>query len=105
MTGSLRSARFTSIDEIAGCDILFVAASEKSRFAQILEALKNSHVLTVGDVEPLARIGGVMNFKLIDNKVRFEINVDAADRAGLKISSQLLRLADLVDDSGGRSMR
>jgi len=56
--------------------------------------------MTVGEVEDFARDGGVINFVLRENKVRFEINVSAAERAGLKISSKLLKLADIIRDGG-----
>lgn len=82
----------------AACHILFISASEKRRLSALLDTLKNLHVLTIGDMSRFAHAGGMINFIMVGNKVRFEINRDAAQRAGLKISSKLLQLARLVKD-------
>jgi uncharacterized protein DUF4154 len=81
------------------CHILFVNSSEKKKLARILGILRGSHVLTVGEMDGFGQSGGMINFVLEENRVHFEINVEAADRAGLKISSKLLELAHLVADS------
>ena len=75
------------------CHILFVGASERKLSPS---ALKASGVLTVGETPEFLKDGGVINFKLEDGKVRFEINVAAADQQGLRISSKLLSLAEVV---------
>jgi len=51
-------------------------------------------------MEGFAQSGGVINFVTVEKKIRFEINLDAAERADLKISSKLLRLAQIVKDEG-----
>ena len=58
--------------------------------------LKGSGVLTVGETQEFTADGGVINFKLKDGKVRFEIDVDAAGQEHLRISSKLLSLAQIV---------
>jgi hypothetical protein len=78
------------------CHILFIAASERKRLAQILESLRGANVLTVSELDKFCLQGGLINFILEENKVRFEINLDAAEQAGLKISSRLLTLAKSV---------
>ncbi len=83
------------------CGVLFIAASERSNLKQVLDATKGSAVLTVGDSEGYAEQGVVVNFYLQDNMVRIEVNLDASKRAGLNISSQLLKLARIVQESGG----
>ena len=80
------------------CHILFISSSEEKRLAKILEILKDSSVLTVGEMKQFAQSGGMVNFTIKENKIRFEINVDAAVRAELKISSKLLKLAEIVRD-------
>lgn len=95
-TRKIEVKRFTRVDDIAKCHILFVSASENHRLSHILKITEKWHALTVGDVTGFARSGGIINFTVIGDKVRFEINVDAAHRAGLKISSQLLKLATIV---------
>lgn len=83
------------------CAVLFIAASESGNIRQILDDIKGSHVLTMGDSEGYAEEGVMVNFYLEQDKVRFEINRDAAARADFKISSQLLKLARIVAGSGG----
>ena len=83
--------------EATGCNILFVSRSEPASVGEIVGALAGSPVLLVGEQDRFARKGGMINFIEVDKKVRFEINESDAKRAGLKISSQLLKLATLVD--------
>jgi hypothetical protein len=83
------------------CRVLFIGASEAPNLRRILDGVKGRPVLTVGDSEGFAAAGVMVNFYLEQNKVRFEINPDAANRAGLKFGSQLLKLARLVRDAGG----
>ena len=84
------------IEEISGCHILFISSSEKDNLGYILRALKNSTILTVSEIERFAQRGGIIDFILVENKIHFEINPDAAQQSGLKIGSQLLRLAKIV---------
>jgi hypothetical protein len=88
-------------EDIGKYHIVFVGRSEKDDVAEILANLKGHSVLTVGDMEGFAHQGGMINFIMKQRKVRFEINADAAEQAGLKISSKLLKLATIVssDDS------
>ena len=88
--------RGKKLQELNGCEVLFISNSEKSRLAGILGALRTVHVLTVGECEDFAAQGGEVQFTLEDNHVRFIINVDATDRAGLKVSSKLLGLAHVI---------
>ena len=88
--------RFDSVQQLDRCHILFISNSEKGNLPQILTLIKKWNVLTVGEMKGFAEAGGVINFILIDKKIRFEINADAARRAGLKISSQLLKVAKIV---------
>ena len=84
------------IKDSGTCHILFVCSSEKKRFGQILESVKYKRILTVGESEGFAHLGGIINFTMVGNKIAFEINIDAARAAGLKISSKLLKLAKIV---------
>lgn len=83
---------------LSGCQVLYVSAPERSRLRPVLEAARSAHVLTVGETEDFARSGGVMNFIAEGNRIRFEVNPQAADRAHLTISSQLLKLAKVVKE-------
>ena len=75
------------------CQIVFVGASERKRSRAWLEALRGKSVLTVGEFEGFLANGGVVNFKLEGERVRIEISMAAAERAGLHISAKLLSLA------------
>jgi len=86
------------IEDLERCHILFISASEEKHLERILKTLKGSNVLTIGEVRQFAELGGMIHLTMKENKVRFEINVDAAERAGLKISSKLLKLAEVVRD-------
>ena len=95
----LRSSR---LDALKGCHILFVGKSEADRLDKILDDLDGAHVLTVGESPRFAERGGVVNFVLEENKVRFEFNPEAAKRAGIKIGSKLLSLGKIVEDERGK---
>ena len=85
----------SSAGHLAGCQILFISNSEGKRFS-LLSRIKQCGVLTVGETAGFAAAGGVINFKLKDGRVRFEINVDEAQQRELRISSKLLTLAEVV---------
>lgn len=93
--------RSESLAKPSGCQILFVSRSERDQTREILAAVKDSPVLTVGDVPGFLEQGGIINFLLEGNKVRFEINNEAAARAKLNISSKLLQLARRVVPNPG----
>lgn len=76
-----------------GCHLLFIAPSEEGRLPDILSALDDAPVLTVGDTRRFVQKGGMIQFLLEEKKIRFHINQDRAAASGLKISSQLMKLA------------
>lgn len=78
------------------CHILFVHSSEGKRFRSKGGSVNGSGVLTVGETDGFTGDGGVISFKLEDGTVRFEINVNAAGREDLHISSKLLSLAQIT---------
>jgi hypothetical protein len=86
----------SDVEQANACQILFVSASENKRAAALLPRLKATGVLTVGETEGFAAEGGVINFKMENGRVRLEINVAAAERAKLRISSKLLSLVQIV---------
>jgi len=79
--------------EAGGVHLLFFADGAGRRVAETLAALKGAAVLTVGESDAFIATGGMINFVHEADKVRFEINAEAAGSAGLKISAQLLKLA------------
>jgi hypothetical protein len=88
--------RFKRAEETIDSHVLFVSKSEREHVGQILAAVQGKSILTVGETETFARQGGIINFITVDNKVRYEINLEAAKRAHLDISSKVLSLAKIV---------
>lgn len=88
--------RFKDVSEYSPVHLLFVAEPEMLPAA--MEKIGDNPVLIVADTEGAARRGATINFYIEQDKVRFEVNREAATRKGLKISSQLLRFARIVDE-------
>jgi len=84
---------------IVSSHILFIPASEKDRLPACMAAVKGLPILTISEIAGFARNGGMINFIIIDDKIRFEINPDAAGQVGIRISSQLLKLARIIKGS------
>ena len=78
------------------CQVLFVSSSERKRFKQILGKTAGRPILTIGEAEEFGLSGGIINFVVEENKIRFEINIDAMKQSGLKADAQLLNLAKIV---------
>jgi hypothetical protein len=89
----LVARRITNARDAAGCRILFISSSESGRIKEILTAVDKSGVLTVSDMLDFTSNGGMIQFVLKENKVRFEVNLAAGEKAGLTFSSQLLKVA------------
>ncbi len=92
----LEVRRFKRVNDITDCHVLFIGASEEDKLKSILAALKGRSILTVGDVENFARLGGVIRFLTENNKIRLKINLEAAKEANLSISSKLLQIAEII---------
>lgn len=88
--------RNTTINEIQACHVLFISASEEGNVSAILQRIRGKQVLSVADMEAFARRGGMINLIKEKNKIRFEINLSAAERAGLTIGPKLRSLAKIV---------
>jgi hypothetical protein len=96
---SLVIKRLSTDNEISTCHILFVGRSEQNRVPALLKKLRGYPVLTVSEVEHFGEQGGIIHFIMEKGAVHFEINPAAAERAGLKINSKLLRVARIVEDT------
>jgi hypothetical protein len=92
----IKRLKWSDLKNFKDCNILFVSSSEKDHIDSIVDAVKFLPILTIGDTPGFAARGGIMNFVVEDNKVRFEVNLDAAKHADLTISSRLLTLARIV---------
>ncbi len=93
-------------EEALQCELLFVSASERANLQPLFTVLRGVPVLTVSDMDQFAQRGGMIGLVTTeDNRIRFDINNAAIERAGLKASSQLLGLGHIVEEmreEGGR---
>lgn len=88
--------QFANDSDFSKCHILFVSASEKKHLGEILDKIKTLPVLTVGEAEGFLESGGIIKFTKKQDKIRLEIDLNAARHAQLQISSKLLAVADVV---------
>lgn len=93
---TVRVKRYRDVRDAREAHLLFIAASERGRWRRIFDQLRGTSILTVSDVEGFMEAGGAINLKRKRDQVRFDINLRAAEAAGLKMSSRLLKLADSV---------
>ena len=90
--------RYHEGEDFAGCHLLFISRSEAARLSQLLPLAEKHSVLTVSEHPDFLSQGGMINFALVKQSVRFDINKKATTQAGLKISSKLLAVARAVLD-------
>lgn len=83
-------------DDLQTCDIVFVARSRVRYLEDMLKKIGDAPVLTVGESEHFAEQGGCINFVQQGEHIRFEVNLEAAERAQLKISSKIAAMATIV---------
>lgn len=91
--------RINSLNEGNECHILLVANIERRQLSDLTHSLSKTPILTVSDLEGFASMGGMLGLITVDERVQFEANPDAARKAGLKISSQLLSLARIAKET------
>ncbi len=90
--------RFSKIEDTGSAHILFISDSEVGNVSRIVKQMSRAPVLTVSDINRFAERGGMVQLETEQSRVRFAINVAAVERAGLKPSSQLLKLARIVPE-------
>ncbi len=76
-----------------GVQVLFIGRQEEARLKRLLEDVRAKPVLTVTEASGALNQGSIINFVLLDNRLRFEISLGVAERSGLKLSSRLLAVA------------
>lgn len=79
------------------CHILFICDSESERLSNILRLLRGRPVLTIGDTPDFAHRGVMINLVMVNERIQFEVNLNAAKASGMEISSHVLKLAKLVE--------
>jgi hypothetical protein len=80
-----------------GCHIIHVVDADRNSIQRTLAAVNGKPVLTIGETHGFVEMGGVINLVVMDGKLRFQIGREAAERVGLRLSSQLLKLAVSVE--------
>lgn len=88
--------RLDGLNQARNCHLLFVSAAERRNLDSIFAELEGAGVLTVSEIDSFVDKGGMINFVIEDERVVIDINLDAARRSGLDISSQLLKVARTV---------
>jgi hypothetical protein len=97
-THPLEVRRFRTAEEVGACHILFISASESARLDAILDALRARPILTVGEAEGFAQRGVMIRFLTDRGRIRLRVNLESARVAGLRLSSKLLRHAEIVSE-------
>jgi hypothetical protein len=82
--------------DLRDCQMIFVGAQEAARVDFILAQLSNLPILTVGDTPGFVQSGGMIGLKIANDRIRFDVNLAAARRAGLAVSANMAKLADEV---------
>lgn len=85
------------------CHILIVGRSEAPRMEQLVRRIGTRPILTLGDFAGFAEQGGVVNFIKVDGRIRFEVNLEAADKQRLRVSARLLQVSRVVRASSNSS--
>jgi hypothetical protein len=88
--------RLTDLPAGRDCKILFIAISERSRTSALLASMATSGLLTVGDTAEFTAQGGVIGLRRDGERIRMSVNLAAAEKANLRISSRVLSLATIV---------
>jgi hypothetical protein len=94
----VRTRRIESVEQAADFHMVFVGESSGTGASEVAGATNGGPVLLVGESNGFAENGGAINFFTDGNKIRFEVNPKAAEAAGLRVSSRLLRVAKIVSD-------
>lgn len=99
-TGATTILRSASVDSLLHCGLVFVALTEPGEVGDALLTLRERPILLVGHQPGFAARGGHVNFYVEDERLRFEVNLDAVHASGLRMSSRLLALARIVREPG-----
>ncbi|MSQ47321.1 MAG: YfiR family protein [Deltaproteobacteria bacterium] len=96
---TLKIKRLAATETQCGCQVLFISPSESGRAAEIARALAAAPILTIGDnLQNIGQQGVMVNFLLVENKIRLEVNTRATSRAKITISAQVLQMAKVVGE-------
>jgi hypothetical protein len=93
----IRIEEYRDIDQIDHCQILLISEAHKASLEQVLSAIEKKNVLIIGESEGFAEEGAAIDFVLKNGQIKFQINRRAIKQSGLRVSSQLLKLALLIE--------
>jgi hypothetical protein len=88
---------------LSACDVLLIGDSESGRLPEVIAAVADQPVLTVSELPEFAELGGMVCLREVDNKLRFDVNLGAARRAGIAVTVDVLQLADIIGDDRGET--
>lgn len=94
---TLEAKRSNDVEDLTACHIVFIAQPVPAGISTLTTRLHERHILTIGDTADFAKRGGIINFIEREGKIRFEINAKSAQQAQVRISSQLMSLANVVE--------
>jgi hypothetical protein len=100
----LNMNRMSAGGAIRACHLIYISRVGAKESIAIVQSLQNTPTLTVSDRSGFAQSGGILNFIVENDRMRFVINVEAAHRAGLRLSSKLLSLAEIVKNQSNLSV-
>lgn len=83
-------------DQLSQCDIVYIAYSSPKKTHSVLDKVRNKNILSVGETDSFARDGGMVGLVLVGDHIQIEVNLESVQSGGLKISSRLLNLAEIV---------
>jgi YfiR/HmsC-like len=93
--------RLAKAQDAVACHILFISSGQNGDLKEILAAVDRESVLTVSDMPNFSRRGGMIQFVLVGDRIRFEINLEGAEKSNLVFPSELLKVATAVKKPAG----
>jgi len=90
------------LPELKNCHLVYVGYSEKRRLPEVFAAIEDQPVLTIGEMDEFTSLGGMINLVIQERKIGFQVNLDAANNANLRISARVLKLGDIVKGDPGK---
>jgi hypothetical protein len=88
--------KFNSAADVTECHVLYIDKSKSGEFNNVNDKLKGKGTLIITDKSGLGEQGSAINFKLVDNKLKFELNQKAIEASNLKVSGALSSMAILI---------
>ena len=95
--------RFKNCTHLEFCHILFINLGNPRKLHEAIKKIDDKNILTVGDTENFAHNGGIINFIIKEKKIRFQVNLQAAETSDIQISSKILRQADIIGNQSPES--